>query len=128
MHWLAAMQQRRPWSFKILGYTVSENFWPAILFPAIAFGVIGLWPWIQRRLSGDLAAHHLLDRPRDAPAHTATGLAGHPTAGERLRRTRSGGMRPSPWALGTAAAGGDQVPYPGSGGSRVRAWLQRAGG
>jgi ubiquinol-cytochrome c reductase cytochrome b subunit len=65
-----------PWSFKIFGYTVSENFWPAILFPTVAFTVIGLWPWIERRLSGDRATHHLLDRPRDAPAHTATGLAG----------------------------------------------------
>ncbi len=65
-----------PWSFKVFGYTVSENFWPAILFPGLAFGVITLWPWIERRLTGDRAEHHLLDRPRDAPAHTATGLAG----------------------------------------------------
>ena len=65
-----------PWSFKIFGYTVSENFWPAILFPGIAFGVLTLWPWIERRLTGDRAEHHLLDRPRDAPARTATGVAG----------------------------------------------------
>jgi ubiquinol-cytochrome c reductase cytochrome b subunit len=65
-----------PWSFKLFGYTISENLWPAILFPGVAFGVITLWPWIERRLTGDRAAHHLLDRPRDAPAHTATGLAG----------------------------------------------------
>ncbi|HEY2960085.1 MAG TPA: cytochrome b N-terminal domain-containing protein [Actinomycetota bacterium] len=65
-----------PWSFTAFGYTISENFWPAILFPGVAFTVIGLWPWIERRLSGDRSAHHLLDRPRDAPAHTATGLAG----------------------------------------------------
>jgi ubiquinol-cytochrome c reductase cytochrome b subunit len=65
-----------PWSFRIFGYTVSENFWPAILFPGIAFGVITLWPWIERRLAGDRAQHHLLDRPRDVPAHTATGVAG----------------------------------------------------
>jgi ubiquinol-cytochrome c reductase cytochrome b subunit len=65
-----------PWSFEVFGYTVSENFWPAILFPAVAFGVLTLWPWIERRFTGDRVAHHLLDRPRDAPAHTATGLAG----------------------------------------------------
>jgi ubiquinol-cytochrome c reductase cytochrome b subunit len=65
-----------PWSFQIFGYTVSENFWPAILLPGVLIGVITLWPWIERRLTGDRAAHHLLDRPRDAPAHTATGLAG----------------------------------------------------
>jgi ubiquinol-cytochrome c reductase cytochrome b subunit len=65
-----------PWSFKLFGYTVSENFWPAILFPGLAFGVITLWPWIERRFTRDRAEHHLLDRPRDAPARTATGLAG----------------------------------------------------
>ena len=65
-----------PWSFEVFGYTISENFWPAIVFPAIAFGVLTLWPWIERRFTGDRTAHHLLDRPRDAPAHTATGLAG----------------------------------------------------
>jgi ubiquinol-cytochrome c reductase cytochrome b subunit len=65
-----------PWSFTVFGYTVSENFLPAILFPSVAFAVIALWPWIERRFTGDYAAHHLLDRPRDAPAHTATGLAG----------------------------------------------------
>jgi quinol---cytochrome-c reductase cytochrome b subunit len=65
-----------PWSYQIFGYTVSENFWPAILFPGIAFGALTLWPWIERRVSGDRAAHHLLERPRDAPAHTATGVAG----------------------------------------------------
>jgi ubiquinol-cytochrome c reductase cytochrome b subunit len=65
-----------PWSFRIFGYTVSENFWPAILFPGIAFTILTLWPWIERRLTGDRAQHHLLDRPREAPAHTATGAAG----------------------------------------------------
>jgi ubiquinol-cytochrome c reductase cytochrome b subunit len=65
-----------PWSFQIFGYTISENFWPAILFPGIAFGVLTLWPWIERRFTRDRVEHHLLDRPRDAPARTATGLAG----------------------------------------------------
>jgi ubiquinol-cytochrome c reductase cytochrome b subunit len=65
-----------PWSFRIFGYTISENLLPAILFPGIAFGVITLWPWIERRFTGDRGAHNMLDRPRDAPAHTATGLAG----------------------------------------------------
>jgi ubiquinol-cytochrome c reductase cytochrome b subunit len=65
-----------PWSFEIFGYTISELFWPAILFTGIAFGVITLWPWIERRFTRDRVEHHLLDRPRDAPARTATGLAG----------------------------------------------------
>jgi ubiquinol-cytochrome c reductase cytochrome b subunit len=65
-----------PWSLNVFGYTVSENFWPAILFPAAAFGIITLWPWIERRFTRDWAEHHLLDHPRDAPARTATGMAG----------------------------------------------------
>ena len=65
-----------PWSFQIFGYTISENFWPAILFPGLAFGVITLWPWIERRFTRDRVEHHLLDRPRDVPARTATGVAG----------------------------------------------------
>jgi len=65
-----------PWSFQIFGYTISENFWPAILFPGLAFTVIFLWPWIERRFTRDRFEHHLLDRPRDAPARSATGVAG----------------------------------------------------
>ncbi len=65
-----------PWSFQIFGYTVSELFWPAILFPGLAFTVIFLWPWIERRFTRDRFEHHLLDRPRDAPARSATGVAG----------------------------------------------------
>ena len=65
-----------PWSLQIFGYTISENFWPAILFPGLAFSVITLWPWIERRFTRDRVEHHLLDRPRDAPARTATGVAG----------------------------------------------------
>jgi ubiquinol-cytochrome c reductase cytochrome b subunit len=65
-----------PWRVGVFGYTLSEVFWPAILFPAIAFGVLTLWPWLERRFTRDRAEHHLLDRPRDAPVRTATGLAG----------------------------------------------------
>ena len=32
-------------------------------------------PWIERRLTGDTAEHHLLDRPRDRPGRTAAGAA-----------------------------------------------------
>jgi Cytochrome b(N-terminal)/b6/petB len=65
-----------PWSFELFGYTISEALWPALLFPAVAFGIMTLWPWIERRLGGDRAEHDLLDRPRDAPPRTAVGAAG----------------------------------------------------
>jgi ubiquinol-cytochrome c reductase cytochrome b subunit len=72
-----ALRLGPPWDLNLFGYTISEVFWPAILFPGIAFGILTLWPWIERRFfTKDYAEHHLLDRPRDAPARTATGVAG----------------------------------------------------
>jgi ubiquinol-cytochrome c reductase cytochrome b subunit len=65
-----------PWSFELFGYTISEMLWPALVLPAVAFGILTLWPWIERRLGGDRATHDLLDRPRDAPLRTAVGAAG----------------------------------------------------
>jgi ubiquinol-cytochrome c reductase cytochrome b subunit len=71
-----ALRLGPPWDLTLFGYTISEVFWPAILFPGVAFGILMLWPWIERRFTRDRAEHHLLDRPRDAPARTATGAAG----------------------------------------------------
>jgi ubiquinol-cytochrome c reductase cytochrome b subunit len=71
-----ALRLGPPWALTLFGYTISEVFWPAILFPGVAFGVLTLWPWIERRFTRDHAEHHLLDRPRDAPARSATGMAG----------------------------------------------------
>jgi hypothetical protein len=97
-----------PWELEVFGYTVSENFWPAIVFPAIAFGVLTLWPWIERRCTGDRAAHHLLDRPRDAPARPyrhrpgRPGAVLHPVPGRQRRRPGGAAER----------AGGDHHPGP----------------
>ena len=65
-----------PWSLELFGWTISEMLWPALVFPAVAFGILTLWPWIERRLGGDHAKHDLLDRPRDAPLRSAVGAAG----------------------------------------------------
>jgi quinol---cytochrome-c reductase cytochrome b subunit len=57
-------------------YTLVPNpFWGGLLFPAIVFGFLFLWPLLERRVSGDYAYHNLLDRPRDAPWRTAIGVA-----------------------------------------------------
>jgi ubiquinol-cytochrome c reductase cytochrome b subunit len=56
--------------------TVIPNpFWGGALFPLVVLGVLMLWPWAERRLTGDTRAHNLLDRPRDAPFRTAFGVA-----------------------------------------------------
>ena len=58
------------------GYTLVPNpFWGGALLPMVFFGFLYLWPWLERRLTGDIAYHNLLDRPRDAPARTAIGYA-----------------------------------------------------
>ena len=36
----------------------------------------GLYPIIERKLTGDTASHHLLQRPRDVPVRTALGAMG----------------------------------------------------
>ena len=35
---------------------------------------MALWPWAERRLTHDYAFHNLLERPRDNPWRTATGI------------------------------------------------------
>ena len=47
-----------------------------MLFPGIAFGILTLWPWIERRFTKDRAEHHILDQPRDTPVRTGIGAAG----------------------------------------------------
>jgi ubiquinol-cytochrome c reductase cytochrome b subunit len=58
------------------GYTLVPNpFWGGVLFPTVVFGLLYLWPTLDRTLSGDRRAHNLLDRPRDAPWRTAFATA-----------------------------------------------------
>lgn len=53
-------------------YTLVPNaFWGGALFPLVVFTLLFLWPWLERRLTGDYGFHNLLDRPRDRPWHTA---------------------------------------------------------
>jgi len=55
---------------------VPNPFFAGVLFPAVVFGVLYLWPWLEQRfITRDLASHHLLDRPRDNPRRTAVGAA-----------------------------------------------------
>jgi ubiquinol-cytochrome c reductase cytochrome b subunit len=57
-------------------YTLVPNpFWGGALLPMLVFGFLFLFPWAERRLTGDRAFHNLLDRPRDAPWRTAIGAA-----------------------------------------------------
>ena len=74
MGWLEGALRLFPgWRLHIFGYPLSELFWPGVLLPGVTFGLLYLWPFMEARVTGDRAEHHLLDRPRDRPARTAIG-------------------------------------------------------
>jgi ubiquinol-cytochrome c reductase cytochrome b subunit len=74
MGWLeGALRLAGPWRFTIAGHTISEVLWPAVVLPGVTFLLLYLWPFIEARVTHDLEAHHLLDRPRDRPVRTAIG-------------------------------------------------------
>ena len=39
------------------------------------FTIVALWPWIDRKLTGDRGVHHLLDWPWEQPVRAAAGAA-----------------------------------------------------
>jgi ubiquinol-cytochrome c reductase cytochrome b subunit len=58
------------------GYTLVPNpFWGGVALPLLVFAFLVLWPWLERRYTGDYGYHNLLDRPRDAAGRTAIGFA-----------------------------------------------------
>lgn len=64
------------WEFVIGGYTLSLNILiPALIVPGLLFTAIGAYPFIERAATKDLREHHVLDRPRNVPVRTATGVA-----------------------------------------------------
>jgi ubiquinol-cytochrome c reductase cytochrome b subunit len=75
--WLIGALRLMPgFDVTIGNYTLVPNpFWGGAGFPLVVFLVLFLWPWLERRVTGDYAFHNLLDRPRDAPWRTAIGVA-----------------------------------------------------
>src|SRR4051794_14251568 len=63
------------WDINLPGdYTIPALFWPTLVLPGIMFTVLALYPVIERKLTGDTASHHLLQRPRDVPVRTSLGV------------------------------------------------------
>jgi ubiquinol-cytochrome c reductase cytochrome b subunit len=60
----------------ILGVTIPTPFIPGVLIPGLLFTAVIVWPFLEARITGDHAEHHLLDAPWQAPIRTATGAAG----------------------------------------------------
>ncbi len=75
--WLIGGLRLMPGFDVVIGDTtiIPGPFWGGVLFPGIVFGVLFLWPWLERRLTGDRRQHNVLDRPRDAPTRTALAMA-----------------------------------------------------
>ncbi len=77
MGWIDGALRLFPgWETRIGGYMIPNPFYPGVLLPTLAFGVLYLWPWIEARYRKDREPHNLLERPRDAPLRTAIGAAG----------------------------------------------------
>jgi ubiquinol-cytochrome c reductase cytochrome b subunit len=63
------------WDINLPGnYTIPALFWPTVVVAGAMFTVLALYPVIERKLSGDTASHHLLQRPRDVPVRTSLGM------------------------------------------------------
>jgi ubiquinol-cytochrome c reductase cytochrome b subunit len=77
MGWLiGALRIMPPIEPAPFGFTIVGNpFFGGALLPLLVFAFLYAWPAIERRATRDHAAHHLLDRPRDAPWRTAVGAA-----------------------------------------------------
>jgi ubiquinol-cytochrome c reductase cytochrome b subunit len=73
--WLeGALRLAPPWRLHLFGRVVPEVFVPGAVIPGLTFILLGLWPFIEARVTGDRSEHHLLDRPRDRPVRTAIGV------------------------------------------------------
>jgi ubiquinol-cytochrome c reductase cytochrome b subunit len=65
------------WEFNLFNYTWSMNvFIPAVGALTGLFVALGVWPFLEKWMTGDDRDHHLLERPRNAPVRTALGVAG----------------------------------------------------
>ncbi|GAA2100700.1 cytochrome bc complex cytochrome b subunit [Microlunatus panaciterrae] len=64
------------WEWHIGGTTWSWNiFLPGVGLMGLLFTVMGVYPFIERWVTGDTGEHHILDRPRNRPTRTAFGVA-----------------------------------------------------
>jgi ubiquinol-cytochrome c reductase cytochrome b subunit len=76
MGWLDGALRIMPgWELRAGGFEVPNPFFPGILLAGLTFGLLYMWPFLEARVTGDYAEHHILDRPRQRPVRTALGAA-----------------------------------------------------
>ncbi|MBB3082157.1 cytochrome b [Geodermatophilus sabuli] len=62
------------WDINLPGdYTIPALFWPTVVVAGLMFTALAVYPMVERKLTGDTASHHLLQRPRDVPVRTSLG-------------------------------------------------------
>jgi ubiquinol-cytochrome c reductase cytochrome b subunit len=74
--WLdGALRIFPPFEPEILGVVIPSAFIPGVVIPGALFTLVALWPFVERRITGDRGEHHLLDWPWEAPGRAAAGAA-----------------------------------------------------
>ncbi len=64
------------WEWNFLGHTVSWSVLIPFAVPlTVVLGGAAFWPFFEQWATGDRSYHNVLDRPRNAPIRTATGMA-----------------------------------------------------
>jgi ubiquinol-cytochrome c reductase cytochrome b subunit len=75
--WLIGALRLMPsFDLTVSHFTLVPNpFWGGVGFPLLVLFVLAVFPWAERRLTGDHRIHNIADRPRNAPNRTAFGVA-----------------------------------------------------
>ncbi len=73
MMWTEGLARIWPsWEFYIGHHTIPAVVWVALIM-GLVFTLLIIYPFLEKRVSGDYAHHNLLQRPRDVPVRTAIG-------------------------------------------------------
>jgi len=73
MMWTDGLIRMWPaWEFYIGHHTIPQSVWIAILM-GLVFVLLIVYPFLEKRFSGDHSHHNLLQRPRDVPVRTSVG-------------------------------------------------------
>jgi ubiquinol-cytochrome c reductase cytochrome b subunit len=76
MGWLDGALRIMPgWEIRAFGFEIPNPFFPGVLLAGVTFALLYAWPFLEARVTGDHAEHHILDRPRQRPVRTALGTA-----------------------------------------------------
>jgi ubiquinol-cytochrome c reductase cytochrome b subunit len=73
MMWTEGLARLWPaWEFYFLHHTIPGSVFVALIM-GVVFVLLTVYPFLEKRFTGDDVHHNLLQRPRDAPVRTAIG-------------------------------------------------------